>query len=334
MSKYIRIAVSALLLSVIAWRTDFSVVADKFANLNVWLWLAAVGVLVFAMIASAKRWQLFARELRFERTLPQYCAYYFIGMWFNLSLPTSVGGDVVRVWYLDDSSGRKLAALASVLLERLNGLLVLIALACAGVLIAPKLITPNQLPWWIYACVWGVAACAAVAVACLPIAQRWKKLPLQRRQQLRTMLDLLGVPKVMTWATLMSILVQLIGVVSLWFIGLALGLEIPVAYYCILGPMVSLLTLLPISVNGMGVRELGTVVFLAPLGVDEDTAKTLAFLWFAVSVTVSLLGGLVYLLGAYPKAQTSSKAANEGADDGSVDRDSDQGREGQHQKAA
>jgi uncharacterized membrane protein YbhN (UPF0104 family) len=328
-SKYIRIAVSALLLSVIAWRTDFSVVGDKFANLNVWLWLAAVGVFASTMIASAKRWQLFARELRFERTLPQYCAYYFIGMWFNLSLPTSVGGDVVRVWYLDDKSGRKLAALASVLLERLNGLLVLIAVACVGVLIAP-----NQLPSWIYACVWSVAAAAALAVASLPIAQRWQKMPLQRRQQLRTMLDLLGVPKLMTWATLMSILVQLIGVVSLWFIGIALGLEIPAAYYCILGPMVSLLTLLPISVNGMGVRELGTVVFLAPLGVDEDTAKTLAFLWFAVNVSVSLLGGLVYTFGAYPKVETNSNIANEGTDDGSVDRDSNQGREGQHQKAA
>jgi len=128
--------------------------------------------------------------------------------------------------------------------------------------------------------------------------------------------------------------VQLIGVVSLWFLGMALGLQIPAAYYCILGPMVSLLTLLPISVNGMGVRELGTVVFLAPLGVDEDTAKTLAFLWFAVNVAVSLLGGLVYLFGAYPKAQTSSNSANEGIDDGPVDRDSNQGREGQRQKAA
>ena len=95
MSKYIRIAVSVLLLSVIAWRTDWSVVGDKFANLNVWLWLTAVGVLVFAQLLSAKRWQLFAQEMRFERTLSQYCAYYFIGMWFNLSLPTSVGGDVV-----------------------------------------------------------------------------------------------------------------------------------------------------------------------------------------------------------------------------------------------
>jgi uncharacterized membrane protein YbhN (UPF0104 family) len=328
-SKYIRIAVSAVLLSVIAWRTDFGVVAGKFANLNVWLWLAAVGVLVLAMIASAKRWQLFAQELRFERTLPQYSAYYFIGMWFNLSLPTSVGGDVVRVWYLDDKSGRKLAAFASVFLERINGLLVLIAVACVGVLISPI-----PLEWWISASVWGVAACAALGVVSLPIAQRWQRFPPLRRAQLQTMLALARIPRVVAGATLMSILVQLIGVVSLWLIGLALGLEVPAAYYCVLGPMVSLLTLLPISVNGMGVREQGVIAFLAPLHVDAASAATLGILWFAVNIAVSLLGGAIYLFGAYPKAQTNSNPANEGTDDGSVDRDSDQGREGQHQKAA
>jgi glycosyltransferase 2 family protein len=328
-SKYIRIAVSALLLTFIAWRTDWGVVGDHFANLNVGLWLAALAALVLAQVPSARRWQVFAQELRFERTLPQYFAYYLIGMWFNLSLPTSVGGDVVRVWYLDGNSGRKLAALASVFLERLNGLLVLIALACVGVLISPI-----ALEWWVHACVWSVGGGAVLGIGLLLLLRHFKKLPEQRRQQLQTMLELMRVPSVMTRATIMSILVQIAGVVSLWCIGLALGLEIPVAYYCVLGPMVSLLTLLPISVNGMGVRELGTVAFLAPLSIHEDTAKTLAFLWFAVTVVASLLGGLVYLFGAYPKAQVEADPVKEGTDDGSVDRSSDQGREREHRTAA
>ena len=125
---------------------------------------------------------------------------------------------------------------------------------------------------------------------------------------------------------------RLAGVISLWCIGLALGLDIPIAYYCILGPMVSLLTLLPISVNGMGVRELGTVAFLSGIA-DADSAKTLAFLWFAVTVAVSLLGGLVYIFGAFPKAQTTD-SNQEGPAHGTVDRGSDQGRERQYSQAA
>ncbi|MBI2808899.1 MAG: flippase-like domain-containing protein [Planctomycetes bacterium] len=329
MSKYIRIAVSAILLTVIAWRTDWSVVADKFANLEIGFWLAAVGVLVAAQFVSARRWQIFARELRFGQTLRQYSAYYFIGMYFNLALPTSVGGDVMRVFFLDAKSGRKLAAFASVLLDRANGLVVLIAMACLGVLIAPV-----ALPWWIHACVWGVAGAAVVGIALLPVVQNARFLPVQRRQQIKTMILLMRIPRVFFGTTAMSILVQAFGVFTLWLVSLSLGLEIPIAYCCVLGPMVSLLTLLPISVNGMGVRELGTVVFLAPMGVDADSAKTLAFLWFAVNVAVSLLGGLVYLAGAYPKAQAAPDEKEGTADHGPVDRDSDQGREGQHQKAA
>jgi uncharacterized membrane protein YbhN (UPF0104 family) len=329
-STYFRIAVSAVLLGFIAWKTDWSVVSAKFANLNWGLWLAAVGIAVFAQGFSARRWQLFAREMRFTRTLPQYCAYYFIGTYFNMLLPTSVGGDVVRVWYLDGKSGRKLAAFASVFLERVNGLLVLIAVACVGILI-----TPVPLPWWIHAFVWSVAACAVLGMISLPLMQHWQRIPAERRAQLKDLLDQVHAPKVIGGATLMSILVQVTGVFSLWLIGLALDLDVPIAYYCILGPMVSLLTLLPISVNGMGVRELGTVAFLVPLSVHEDSAKTLAFLWFGASVAVSLLGGLVYLFGAYPKAATNPATDNEGTNEnGSVDRDTDQGREGEHKQAA
>lgn len=330
MSKYLRIAISALLLTAIALRMNWSDVADKFANLRLGWWLAAAGVLVLAQVCSARRWQLFARELRFEQPLSKYCAYYFIGMYFNLSLPTSVGGDVVRVWYLNGTSGRKWAAFASVFLERINGLLVLIAIACLGSLLAPM-----ALPWWIPASVWGVAAGAVLGMASLPLLQHWRRLPLHRRQQLQTLLLLTRVPGVTARATLMSIFVQVIGVLCLWFIGLSIGLDIPVVYYCILGPMVSLLTLLPISFNGMGLRELGMVVFLAPLNVDKDTATTLGVLWFAVTAAVSLSGGLVYLFGAFPKAQSAATLANEGTNEhGSVDRDSDQGREREHKAAA
>lgn len=329
-SKYIRIAVSFGLLAVIVWRTEWSDFAASFSSLRIEYWLAAVGILVAAQVASALRWQLFARELRFECSLGQYIAYYLIGMYFNLSLPTSVGGDVVRVWYLNGKTGRKWAALASVFLERLNGLIVLIGVACLGALIAPI-----SLPTWIQVSVWGVAGGAVLGLLSLPFARRLRFLPLHRRQQVETLLHLLRVPHVTVAATLLSVLVQVFGVLSLWCVGLSLGLEIPVTYYFIVGPMVSLLTLLPISFNGMGLRELGMVVFLAPLEVGKGPATTLALLWFASTAAVSLLGGLVYLLGAYPKAETTGNLNGEGTDHhGSIDRDSDQGREREHPKAA
>ena len=170
-----------------------------------------------------------------------------------------------------------------------------------------------------------------LGMASIPLVKNWRVLPEARRQQLQLAWDLLRAPKMLAETTLMSALVQLAGVAILCCLSAGLGLEVPFAYYCVLGPMVSLLTLLPVSFNGMGFREGGTVVFLAPLGVDQSTALTLAFLWFAVNVAVSLLGGLVYLVGAGAVSPTMEGTAN---DHGLVDRNPDQGREGQPAEAA
>src|SRR5262249_5560543 len=107
------------------------------------------------------------------------------------------------------------------------------------------------------------------------------------------------------------------------------------SYYWVLVPMVSLLTLLPVSVNGMGVREGATALFLAPLGVGEGTALSLAFLWFAASAAASLGGGVVYLFGRFPRPADRAGASVEvQTDHGPVGGDSGQGRAGQPRAAA
>lgn len=328
MNKAVRIAVSAALLGWIAWHTDWGRVRLAFAGLRAELWLAGVAVLVASQVVSARRWQLFTRALRFDHSVRQLTGYYLIGSYFNLLLPTSVGGDVVRAWYLDGGAGRRLAAFAAVLLDRLNGLLVLIALACLAVALSPR-----ELPAWVSWSVWGIALGAAGGLLTLPLAVRWKLLPAQRRDQLATMVQLLREPRVCAEATLLSVVVQVANVFAVWLLGMALNADVPAGYYFVFVPMVSLLTLLPVSVNGMGVREGGTALFLAPLGVEPATAVTLAFLWFALFGAVSLLGGVVYLFGAYPRPGAAGPVSQEGSH-GPVGRHPDQGREGQLEQAA
>ena len=109
--------------------------------------------------------------------------------------------------------------------------------------------------------------------------------------------------------------------------GLALGVDVPASYYWIVVPVVSLLTLFPVSLNGMGVREWGVVLLLAPLGVAAESATALAFLWFLTFTSVSLFGAFFYLFGRFPRFEVRP-------DDQPVRRDTDQGREGQHNAAA
>ncbi len=182
-----------------------------------------------------------------------------------------------------------------------------------------------------------MGAATVLGCASLPLMLRLRLLPAMRRQQLAAMIDALRAPRALAEATFWSVFVQIANVLFVWLIGLGLGMDVPLAYYFVFVPMVALLTLLPVSVNGMGVREGGVALFLtsAPLNVDASASLTLAFLWFAVFAAGGLLGGVVYLCGAYPKPAAPARDASEATEGhGPLGHHPDQGRAGQLDQAA
>jgi uncharacterized protein (TIRG00374 family) len=339
-SKKLRLLVSVALLGWLAWRTDWKQVGTAFLHLRLEFWLAAVGLFLLAQVASSVRWRLLAQPLGFQNPGRQFVSFYFVGMFFNLLLPTSVGGDVVRACYLDGGSGRRLPAFLSVFVDRFSGLVVLLALACVA-----DIVCPIALPSWIGVSIWATAGCALLGLLTLPALARcvraWERrsaergAPSARRSALRALiLSLSGSftllfshTRLLLTSTALSFLVQLANVALLWLVGQAIDAPVPASYYGIVVPMVTLLTLLPVSLNGMGVREGGMVLFLAPLGIPSATALSLAFLWFSVFVVVSLFGAGIYLFG-------NLSPLGERAHDSFVDRDSDQGRARQPKAAA
>jgi glycosyltransferase 2 family protein len=327
--RHARLAVTVALLTWVAVFTKWQEVGEAFGRLRLEWWLAAVGMLLTTQLLSAWRWQTLARPFGFERTVSQLTGYYFIGMYFNLLLPTAVGGDVIRAWYLDGGSGRRLAALAAVFLDRLSGLMVLLGLACLGLTLSP-LKLPAWVPWF----VWGTAAAAAAAIAGAPLLARTGERLARPLQKLRLALDALRTPKLLLGSTLLSVGVQTGNVILVWLVGRSIGAEVPIGYYFIMVPMVSLLTMLPVSIGGWGVRENATALMLAPLGVSDGPAKTLAILWGTVFVAVSLLGGTIYLFGRFPKLAAGTAMADTEVENGSFGSGADQGRAGQHQAAA
>jgi uncharacterized protein (TIRG00374 family) len=346
--KLLRPAGSAALLAFLAWRTDWRQIATAFAGLRIGWWLLAVALYAVTQLASSLRWRQLARPLGFRESYGQFLAYYYVGMFFNLVLPTSVGGDVVRAWYLDAGSGRKTPAFLSVFADRASGLLMLVAIACVAVACSP-IDLPPRVPWVVY----GIAAGAAAGlIGVFGLSRRTANCKLQTanckmeeagsatelpawRMRLRSLqfavcsLQFAVFPSARLFfvTTLLSVFVQGANVVLVWLAGRALGLDVPASYYAILVPIVTLMTLFPISLNGMGVREWGAVLLLAPLGVAQESATALAFLWFLTYSAVSLAGAFFYLFGRFPRYEVRR-------DDEPVRCDPDQGRKGQHNAAA
>jgi uncharacterized protein (TIRG00374 family) len=361
-TKTLRFVVSAALLIYLAWRTDWHQVGQVFVHLRLELWLSAVGLFLLAQAISAVRWRLLAQPLGFQAPLRDFFCFYFVGMFFNLLLPTSVGGDVVRAWYLDGRSGRRLAAFLSVFVDRFSGLLVLLALACVA-----DILCPIALPLWIEASIWATAGCAVMGLLSVPalarhlavwsleqgapitLARSWCGGVMARckratTQALRVLAIFRGRTPLLLSTTALSLLVQALNILLVWLIGQAIGVTVPASYYGIVVPMVTLLTLLPVSLNGMGVREGGMVLFLAPLGVPSATALSLAFLWFSVFVAASVFGAGVYLFSNHSRPLTlpspptadggEGRVRGEQLHDPFVGRDSNQGRARQSQAAA
>jgi uncharacterized protein (TIRG00374 family) len=295
-AKNLRWIITLGLLSWLAWRTDWDRVRHDFTSLHLGFCVGALGLGLLMQLVSGLRWQLLARPLGFRGSCWQFTAFYFIGMFFNLVLPTSVGGDVVRAWYLDGGSGHRMTAFVSVLIDRATGLLILLLVACLGVVVCPI-----GLPGWVSGSVWGMVVAAFLGLLSLPFVARWTARFDRFRRLAQGARFYLRHPRLLLETGGLSLGIQAANVLLVWLVGLAIDVRISPLYYCVFVPMVCLLTLLPISLNGMGIREWSTVLFLAPLGVNASTATSLAFLWFLMLTAVSLCGGIIYLFGCYAK---------------------------------
>ncbi len=335
-------------MALLAWWTDWRRVAEDFSHLRWGLWLAALGLYLGLQVVSSVRWRLLARPLGFRAPAGRYVAIYFVGMFFNLLLPTSVGGDVVRAWYLARhgeptmAEGRGVAAFVSVLADRLSGLAVLLVIACVAAAVCP-------VPAWMAGTVWALAGGAVLGLTVLAAIGAWQperanaqdhpgskafveRLRSLARSLARTPALYRRHPRPLVAATLLSVVVQAGNVLIVWLIGAALDAPVPASFYWVLVPLVSLLTLVPISVNGMGVREGAVVLLLGQVGVSSGTALSLAFLWFAVGAAASLGGVVFYVWGRFPRPGAGGLEV--GGEHGPVGGDSDQGRAGQPSAAA
>ncbi len=295
MKPYARLVGSAALLAVLAWRVDLARVGAALAGVRGGWWAAAVFGYAFAQLVSSVRWRLLAGPLGFRGTAGRFALLTFVGTFFNLLLPTSVGGDLARAWYLDAGSGRRGAAFLTVLADRLSGLFVLAALALAASLLVP-------VPSWVRLFAAGVGGASVAGILALLLAPGGGVPGSSRRGgRLREALAAYRrAPHVLLLATSLSVVVQVVNVVLVWLLARSLGLGLGPGVFFVVVPLVALLTLAPVSINGLGVREGGMVLLLSPL-VAPERAVTLSLLWFSVFVAAGLAGAGCYLFGRLPR---------------------------------
>jgi glycosyltransferase 2 family protein len=295
----LRVAVSAGLIALLAWRLGVENVSQRFGSLDA-SWTALAFLTVFAAIAlSAWKWGLILRARGYLLGYPRLIRHYFVGLVFNNVLPTTVGGDAVRAWETTKDTSEYPEAIGSVVTERL---IAGVALGVTALLGLPFVASDSRIAW--FAVLFLVIDIALVALFLVPkVAEGAVGVLVPRRMagfhaavrdtvavvraSLRNRALFLGV-------ALASVLFQVLVAIVNACVFHALGVPVPLAYCVIFTPMIFTVTMLPISVSGLGVREVAYAYFFSQVGVGGADAVAASLAFFLIVGLASLPGAVMF----------------------------------------
>ncbi|MEX1009051.1 MAG: lysylphosphatidylglycerol synthase transmembrane domain-containing protein [Acidimicrobiia bacterium] len=299
----LRILVSAGLLVFLITKIPSDTVEPKNTHAGTLTFLAAALALTFAgFILSAWRWQRVLAVFDAHVPLRTLLGYYLAGQFVGNVLPSTIGGDVLRVSRAAKSTGSSDVAFASVAIERLTGFVALPLLTMIGLMIKPSLLdVPHA---WI-SLVISLATVAALLVILVVAGHPHLAGRFAKHQNWMRFVGAVHIgvdrmrrePGRATSVLIAAVAYQASVVAAVWCAVHALGVSVPDASVLAFVPAVAMAQVLPISLSGLGIREGLLVLLLHPLGVPTGKAIGVGLLWYGMTLVVSLLGAPLFAAG-------------------------------------
>jgi glycosyltransferase 2 family protein len=296
------LVVTGLCTAYLVWKIDLSRTWQLLSHAHVAYFLGAVAIMVGSVWPMAWRWQRLLQARGIHDRLSWLVRAYFVAYTAGQVLPTAVGGDAVRIYETARRhTGRGGQVAGSVLLERALGGAATLALAGVGFALAVGRYDVGAYLWVEGAFVIGtiVLAVALFSRRIRPLLA--KTVPLLRAVRLERPIRAAyeGIhayrdhPRLLGGVFSLTLAVQAVRVLAIWLAGRAVGVDLSPRPYYVMGPLLFLVLLVPFSVNGIAVRESFFVSFLGNLGVDADKAFATGFLFFVVTLCLSVPGAVL-----------------------------------------
>jgi glycosyltransferase 2 family protein len=293
----LRAAVSAVLIAWLLRRTDFAAVGNAFRAADLRFVGFAILLIPLGYLTSVRRWRLLLRAQGGDAPLPFLVQSLMVGIFFNNLLPSTIGGDAVRAWDTARAGVDRATAVAVVLVDRFVGLLALVLFAAAGLALSGRLAADRQITVWVCA----GAAGMGLAAALLFLPSRWLPALLSRLggpfgKVASALFAFQGKGSVLLRAFAWSLALQGLVVLNAWLLASALRVPIPFADFLLIVPLGLFLMMLPVSINGIGVRESSYAFFFRAFGVAASLGVAVAWLDFGLILLQAVAGGAVYAL--------------------------------------
>jgi len=299
-----RISISAFLLYFALRGVDFAALQlrlDRSSGVSIAGWMAiAVLTNLLQIVVSATRWHEIS--VRCDAPLQPSLAFRFslIGTFFNQTLPSTIGGDAVRLWLLSKTGAGWRAASYSVLVDRAVGLITLAIIVVISLPWSYQLIgdAKGRLALALVDLAAISAGAGFLLLGAIPFAwlQRWwptRHINACAVIANRAIFDRHSGPKI----ALLSFVVHFLTVVTAWCAVRAISAPADFEQIFFLIPPIVLITMLPISIAGWGVREAAMIVAFGYAGLTQTDGLMVSILFGASYFIVGAIGGLVWILG-------------------------------------
>ena len=291
-------AVTAGLVWLVLRGVDFSAALERMAGLSAAAAAGAVALLMLHCFVAGWRWRMIMRLFGPALPLAASIRLFFEGYFFNNALPSTIGGDGVRI-YRANRMGLPLAASVNgVLLDRVTGLTGLVILVAVGqpLLYAHVEDTSTRLAFA------AIVLAGVAGVAAMILARRIPErlLPARLREPVHKLSEATHAaylyPAVSLPVLGLSVVVHGLIVASVHVIAIGLGLDVGLFESLVLVPAVILLSTVPVSIGGWGLREGLMVVALGLAGVPADAALSVSILFGLAQIAAGLPGGALWLM--------------------------------------
>lgn len=279
----LKLVISSGMLYYVLSKTGAEKVFQIIKTINPIAFAASVFICLISVYIAAIRWRLLLPQ-KFKTK--QLFSFALIGSFFNTFLPGTIGGDAVKTYYLYKEINSGSMSLSSVFMDRYIGFLSLMFIALCSFVFGFKYLSGTFIEWLLPAIILGFII-ASVMLFGLRLGKKIKLV--------RDFYDYFDHHKnqrsLIVKTFFLSIIIQTMSLFSMYVIALGLGQQAPIIYYFIFFPVITVVSTLPISISGLGVREAAFVLLFGIIGISPDMATAMSLAWF-ISIACGGLAGL------------------------------------------
>lgn len=256
---------------------------------------------------AAVRFHFSSHALGFRKNYSQLLQLIFVGAFFNNFLPTTVGGDALRGYYLKKGSHVSISkAAACIAYERYTGMIVLFWLTSAAFILQDMGII-NKSAWQVpHELAVFCHISSIITIFIVPFIPQINTLIFGKsnwvyKKIIEPIIIFWKDLKLVTNVLLLSMILQIFVIVCHYFIAQSLNIQIPLTYYLVFYPLTTLAGFIIPSLNGLGIREGAYIYFLKQVNVSTDQGLAFSICWLIILFITSIIGGLIYLFGDFRK---------------------------------